>query len=171
MRALTIDTINRGTTLDFVAVLGAVFENSPWLVERAAGMRPFHSREELIRTLLEVMQQASADEKMALIAAHPDLAGKAARARELTHDSAREQTSAGLDSLTKREFETFHDLNRNYRIKFGFPFIIAVRDHTKHSILEAFHQRLCSDRQVEMAEAIRNIGRIVALRIIDRIAE
>ena len=171
MSHVTLDAINRGGTEHFVEVLGDVFESSPWLVERAATSRPFRSRDDLIARLIDVMRTASPDEKLALIRAHPDLAGTAARAGNLTAHSAREQSGVGLDRLTDDEYATLRDLNAAYRSKFGFPFIIAVRDQTKQSILEAFRNRLDNGRDVEVSEATRNIVRIVSLRIVDRVAE
>ena len=151
--------------------MGDVFENSPWLVERAAAALPYASRDALVATLVDVMNEAARDEQLALIRAHPDLAGKAARAGELTGSSTREQASVGLDQLTDEEFDRFSRLNRDYQARFGFPFIIAVRDHSKESILAAFVTRLNNDPATEIAEAIRNIARIVSLRIGDTVME
>ncbi len=171
VRTVTLAEINGGNAADFVDVLGEVFENSPWLVERAAASRPFASREALVAQLVDVMNTAAQDEQLALIRAHPDLAGKAARAGELTASSAREQAGAGLDQLTDDEFALFHQLNTDYQTRFGFPFIIAVRDHTKASILAAFQDRLNNEPETEISEAMRNIARIVSLRILDTVAE
>lgn len=121
--------------------------------------------------MTRVLDEAGDEEKLAFIRAHPDLAGKAARARDLEPDSTREQANAGLDRLSDPDFILFMDLNRRYREKFGFPFIIAVRDHTLDSIIEAFRRRLGSDPQTEMAEALANIERIVSLRIAERVGE
>ena len=139
---VTLDQLNEGADTDFMAALGDVFENSPWLVERATARRPFATRDALLATLTDIMMAASEDEKLVLIRAHPDLAGKAARAGDLTDHSTREQASAGLDSLTDSEFDRFNRLNNAYREAFGFPFIIAVLDHTKETILAAFETPL-----------------------------
>ena len=168
---VTLNQLNEGDDRDFIAALGDVFENSPWLVERATEQRPFASRDTLRSTLMEIMLAASDDEKLALIRAHPDLAGKTARAGDLTGHSTREQASAGLDSLTDAEFDRFNWLNNAYREAFGFPFIIAVLDHTKETILTAFESRLKNSRTAEIEEAIRNIGRIVSLRVINTVRE
>jgi 2-oxo-4-hydroxy-4-carboxy-5-ureidoimidazoline decarboxylase len=170
-RAVTLAEINNGDEAQFVDVLGDVFENSPWLVERAAVKRPYPSRDALIDQLVEVMNAAAQDEQLALIRAHPDLAGKAARAGELTKSSTREQASAGLDQLTEDEFDRFNQLNADYQARFGFPFIIAVRDHNKESILDAFEVRLNNEPAAEIAEAIKNIVRIVSLRITETVRE
>ncbi len=169
--AVTLAAINAGDVAQFVGVLGEVFENSPWLVERAAATRPYPSRDALVAELIDVMSSATQDEQLALILAHPDLAGKAARAGALTESSTLEQASAGLDQLTDEEFDRFNRLNADYRERFGFPFIIAVRDHTKASILAAFEERLNNEPASEIAEAISNISRIVSLRIADTVRE
>lgn len=163
--------LNNGDDAAFTASLGDVFENSPWLVERAAAKRPFTTREELLATLMEILRAASEDEKLVLIRAHPDLAGKAARAGDLTDHSTREQASAGLDRLSDAEFDRFNRLNNAYKDVFGFPFIIAVLDHTKDGILEAFETRLKNTKTAEVEEAIRNIGRIVSLRVLNTVME
>lgn len=169
--SVTLAEINNGDDAQFVGVLGDVFENSPWLVERAAATRPYPSRDALVAELVDVMNMAAQDEKLALIRAHPKLAGKAARAGELTKSSTREQSGAGLDLLTDEEFDLFNRLNADYQARFGFPFIIAVRDHTKASILAAFEDRLTNEPATEIAEAMRNIARIVSLRIVDTVTE
>ena len=171
VRAVSLAEINNGGAARFVDVLGDVFENSPWLVERAAATLPYTSRDALVATLVDVMNNAAKDEQLALIRAHPDLAGKAARAGDLTDSSTREQASVGLDRLTDEEFELFNRLNSDYQARFGFPFIIAVRDHTKGSILAAFEARLNNEPAAEIAEAVRNIARIVSLRIVDTVME
>ena len=168
---VTLDQLNDGADLDFIAALGDVFENSPWLVERATAQRPFPDRNALLGALKDILTTASEDEKLALIRAHPDLAGKAARAGDLTDHSTREQASAGLDSLTDAEFDRFNRLNNAYRAAFGFPFIIAVLDHTKATILASFETRIKNDKETEIDEAIRNIGRIVSLRVLGAVRE
>ena len=171
MPALALETINRAGADGFESMLGDVFEGSPWFARRAHRHGPFASRAALIGAMTRVLEEASDEEKIAFIRAHPDLAGKAARARGLEPDSTREQASAGLDRLSQADFDLFMDLNRRYREKFGFPFIIAVRDHTLDGIIEAFRRRLGSDPRTEMAEALANIGRIVSLRIAERVGE
>ena len=169
--SVTLAEINNGDAAQFVGVLGEVFENSPWLVERAAATRPYPTRDALVAQLVDLMNAAAPDEQLALIRAHPDLAGKAARAGQLTDSSAREQAGAGLDQLTDAEFDRFNRLNADYQARFGFPFIIAVRDHTRASILAAFEDRLTNEPAREVTEAMRNIARIVGLRIFDTVTE
>ena len=142
----------------------ALFEHSPWVEERA-GARP--SSGDRHADLMAVVHDATPEEQLALIRAHPELAGKAAIDRTLTEASAAEQASAGLDRLTEQEFEQFHALNAAYREKFGFPFIICVRLTDKAGILAAMQARLAHDSETEVATAIAQIGEIVRLRLED----
>ncbi|WP_339348425.1 2-oxo-4-hydroxy-4-carboxy-5-ureidoimidazoline decarboxylase [uncultured Sphingomonas sp.] len=140
----------------------ALFEHSPW-VEARADARP--SSGDRHADLMAVVATASDAERLALIRAHPELAGKAAIDGTLTHASAAEQASAGLDRLTAEEFARFHDLNARYRERFGFPFIICVRLIDKAGILAAMAARLANDRDTEIATAIDEIGKITKLRL------
>lgn len=142
----------------------ALFEHSPWVELRADALPSSGDRH---ADLVAVVAAASPDEQLALIRAHPELAGKAAIDRSLTDASAAEQASAGLDRLTPEEFERFHAANAAYRAKFGFPFIICVRLNDKAGILVAMEQRLGNDRATELATAIHQIGEIVRLRLED----
>ena len=148
----------------FIDRYGGLFEHSPWVVERAAERLPLP---DLHAGLMQVVHDATTEEQLALIRAHPELAGKAAIDGSLTHTSAAEQASAGLDRLTPAEFERFHALNAAYREKFGFPFIICVRLTDKAGILAAMERRLANDRGTEIATAIEQIGEIVRLRLKD----
>ncbi|RVV98586.1 allantoinase PuuE [Mesobaculum littorinae] len=156
----------------FVADWGGVYEHSPWIAERAHGLElgPAHdSAVGLAQALARVFRTASDDERLDVLRAHPDLAGKLAAAQRLTADSTAEQASAGLDALTDDERAAFTELNTAYQEKFGFPFIIAVRDHDKAGILAAFRQRLENDRDTEIATAARQVERIAALRLAERL--
>jgi 2-oxo-4-hydroxy-4-carboxy-5-ureidoimidazoline decarboxylase len=144
--------------------VSALFEHSPW-VETRADARP--SSGDRHADLMAVVQDATPEEKLALIRAHPELAGKAAVDGRLTEASAAEQASAGLDRLTRAEFDRFHALNAAYREKFGFPFIICVRLTDKAGILAAMERRLANDRATEIATALEQIGEIVRLRLKD----
>ncbi|MCO5162367.1 MAG: allantoinase PuuE [Mesorhizobium sp.] len=155
---------------DFVARFGSIFEHSPWVAERAFHLElgPAHdSAGGLHNALCRAFRSASEDERLGVLKAHPDLAGKLADAKRLTAESTAEQASAGLDALTDAERETFTQLNADYVAKFGFPFIIAVRDNTKASILEAFGARLANDRTEEFATACRQVERIAWYRLRD----
>ncbi|MCC6829198.1 MAG: 2-oxo-4-hydroxy-4-carboxy-5-ureidoimidazoline decarboxylase [Novosphingobium sp.] len=161
---MTQDTTMDLTDEAFVARFGFLFEHSPWVVERAAARRPFA---DLHAGLMQVVADASEDEQLALVRAHPELAGKAAIDRTLTAESTAEQASAGLDRLTEAEFERFHALNAAYRARFGFPFVICVRLTDKAGILAAMEQRLGHDRTGELATALTEVGKIVKLRLED----
>ncbi len=153
---------------EFVKRFGGVFEHSAWVAERAFDLElgPAHDTAVgLHNALARAFRSASEQERLGVLLAHPDLAGKLAQARRLTSDSTAEQASAGLDALTDAERAAFTELNAAYRAKFGFPFIIAVRDHEKSSILAAFHRRLDHDRDTEFAEACRQVERIALLRL------
>ena len=142
----------------------ALFEHSPWVEERADA-RP--STGDRHADLMAVVHEATLEEQLSLIRAHPELAGKAAVDGSLTQASAAEQASAGLDRLTQDEFDRFHALNETYRQKFGFPFIICVRLTDKAGILAAMERRLTNDRDTEIATALDEIGKIVRLRLKD----
>jgi 2-oxo-4-hydroxy-4-carboxy-5-ureidoimidazoline decarboxylase len=142
--------------------MSALFEHSPW-VEARADARP--SSGDRHADLMAVVHDAAPEEQLALIRAHPELAGKAAIDRSLTEASAAEQASAGLDRLSQAEFDRFHALNAAYAGKFGFPFIICVRLTDKAGVLTAMERRLANDRDTEIAAALREIGKIVRLRL------
>ena len=155
---------------EFVAKFGGIFEHSPWIAERAFELElgPAHdSAGGLHNALARIFRSASEDERLGVLKAHPDLAGKLAQARRLTAESTAEQASAGLDALTDDEREIFTGLNTAYVGKFGFPFIIAVKDNTKASILAAFRSRIDNDRDAEFATACRQVERIALLRLKD----
>lgn len=168
---LSLDAINAFDRDQFVAALGFVFEQSPWIAAEAWATRPFRNRTQLHQAMVNVVRSAPTDRQVALIAAHPDLAGKAAIAGELTAESTREQASAGLNRLTPDEYATFTQLNTAYRATFGFPFVICVREQTKDSILAAFRERLQHDRATEIVTALDEIAKIAKLRLDDAVQE
>ncbi|MFV0386371.1 allantoinase PuuE [Paracoccus sp. (in: a-proteobacteria)] len=156
----------------FVAEFGGIFEHSPWIAVQAHGLElgPAHDSAQGVHSALtRVFRSASDEQRLSVLTAHPDLAGKLAQARRLTAESTAEQASAGLDALTDEERAAFTRLNQAYVAKFGFPFIIAVRDHNKASILRAFTRRLDNDRDTEFSEACRQVERIAALRLSDKL--
>jgi OHCU decarboxylase len=144
----------------FVATYGPLFEHSPWVAEDAYEHGPYEDREALYDGLVAAMYAASEDRQIALVRAHPELAGKVA-----TVDSEREQSSAGLDRLERDEYETLVSANAAYREKFGFPFVICVRDHDKASILEAAQARVRNDPATELRTALAEIARIAHHRL------
>ena len=161
----------RPSTMDrdtFVGTFGGIVEHSPWVAERAFELElgAAHDRPAgLANALARVLRTASREERMGVLQAHPDLAGKLAEATRLTEDSTAEQASAGLDALTDAERARFTELNTTYVEKHGFPFIIAVRDHDKAGILAAFERRIANDTDTEFAEACRQVERIARLRL------
>src|SRR5690242_9936082 len=161
--ALALSEVNRLDRARFVAALGAACENSPWVIERAWAGRPFADVAALHAAIRRAIAAASPEEKVAFLRAHPDLAGKAARAGDMTAHSVSEQSSAGLDRMSDDEYARFDRLNRGYREKFGFPFIVAVRKHTKASLLREFERRLGHDAATEVATALDEIGDIIRL--------
>ena len=153
---------------EFVARFGGIYEHSPWVAERAFALElgPAHdSATGLASAMARVFRSASAEERLAVLRAHPDLAGKLAAARRLTADSTAEQASAGLDALTDAERAEFTALNAAYVARHGFPFIIAVRDNTKASILAAFRTRIANDTATETATACAQVERIAWHRL------
>ena len=154
----------------FVARFGGVFEHSAWIAERAYELElgPAHdSAVGLHNALGRIFRSALPEERLGVLRAHPDLAGKLAAAKRLTDDSTNEQASAGLDALTDAERDQFQTLNAAYVARHGFPFIIAVRDNTKSSILAAFQTRIANDTATEIATACAQVERIAALRLKD----
>ena len=149
----------------FLARLGHVAESSPWVAERAWRRGPFADAADAADAFAAVAREASHAEQLALIRAHPDLAGRAALAGGLTADSAREQASAGLDRLTPGDLERFTALNDRYRARFGFPFVMRVAGRSVGEILDAYERRLANDADAERAAAIGEIADIMRLRI------
>lgn len=156
----------------FVAAFGGIFEHSPWIAERAHALELGHTHDSargVHSALARIFRRATEAERLGVLNAHPDLAGKLAAAKRLTAESMAEQASAGLDALTDAERAEFTTLNTAYTAKFGFPFIIAVRDNTKATILSAFRRRIEQDRATEFAEACRQVERIAELRLMEKL--
>ena len=162
-----MDSINKLGRAEFVERFGPLFEHSPWVAEAAWRNRPFRDREELYEALVTAMHAAPRERKLALIRAHPDLAGKAAIDGSLTESSTREQASAGLDRLTPDEYAAFTRTNSAYRERFGFPFVVCAREHTKESILRVASERLANSEDEEIRVALEEIAKIARLRLED----
>jgi 2-oxo-4-hydroxy-4-carboxy-5-ureidoimidazoline decarboxylase len=167
----SLDALNAMTPEAFTDALGAIFEHSPWVAQRAAAGRPFRSVEQLHAAMADAVRKASEAERLALIRAHPELAGKAAVRGELTEESTREQKGAGLDRCSPEEFQQLQDLNRRYNEKFGFPFVIAVKGHDRQSILGHFAARLENAPETEARECIEQIIRIGGFRLADVVVQ
>ena len=165
MSQISLSDLNACSKDDFVASLANIFEHSPWIAERAAAARPFTGVNPLLAAMKAAVDHAPPELRLALIKAHPDLASKTQRAAGLTAESSAEQNSAGLDRLSEAEYQAFERVNNAYRAKFGFPYIICVRRHTKDSILRDFERRLPNDAVTETQKSIEEICRIAALRL------
>lgn len=170
--ALTLDRINNAPLPEALASLSGLYEHSPWVVEAALASRPFADRAGLQHALSAAVRQAGADRQLALIRAHPELAGKAMLADALTRESSHEQSTAGLTHCSPEELQTLHALNAEYSARFGWPFVLAVRGPTgrgltRADIIATLRQRLVATPQVEMDECLRQIDRIAEIRLHD----
>lgn len=163
----SIAQLNAMDAVEFVCVVGPVFEHSPWVAEKTASRRPFDGHEGLLEALCDTVRKASPEEKMNLICAHPDLVGR----MTLSTASAGEQAAAGLTNLSPDEIALFRRQNAAYRAKFGFPFIICARLNKKEAILAGFERRLNNSKDEEMAAALEEIYKIAALRLRDLMME
>ncbi len=163
---MTLDEANTITRDQFVSALGWVFELSPWVAERAWDHRPFASIVELHDAMMAEVLSARAEEQLALLRAHPDLG---ARAR-MSNASKGEQAGAGLDSLSRTDFERLHTLNASYRERFGFPFLFAVKGRSARDVLDALAARLPASAEDELSEALRQVSRIAWFRLHDTIS-
>ena len=151
---------------DFVDRYGGIYEHSPWVAQQAEPVVGDSTDiEEIARVMADCVDNASREQRLALIRAHPDLAGKAQVAGELTADSTTEQSAAGLDQCTPGEYQRVQDLNQAYHDRFGFPFVMAVRNSTREQIIEAFESRLSNDHDVEFETALIEIHKIARLRL------
>ncbi len=168
---MTVSELNQAGRDDFTDAVGFAFENSPWIAQKAWERRPFASVDDLHAAMVTAVEQAPQETRIELIAAHPDLAGRVAREGRLTAASAGEQSSAGLDRLSKEELARFERLNQAYRARFSFPFVICARENTKDSILAALEKRSRNDRPAEIATALREIAKIAYLRLSDAVTE
>jgi OHCU decarboxylase len=162
-----MDDVNELGRDAFIERFGPLFEHSPWVAADAWSDRPFEDADELFEALRSAMWSAPRERQVALIRAHPDLAGRAAIEGTLTDSSTREQASAGLDRLTPDEYEAFMSTNTAYRERFGFPFVVCVREHTKESILRVAAERLEHTRDEEVRVALEEIAKIARLRMKD----
>ncbi|MGY3670985.1 allantoinase PuuE (plasmid) [Marinovum sp. KMM 9989] len=170
---VAFDRPSEMTRETFVSAFGGVFEHSPWIAEGAFDSELGHTHDTaqgVHLALARVFRSATEEKRLGVLTAHPDLAGKLAAAGRLTAESTAEQAGAGLDMLTDTERETFTSLNQTYTEKFGFPFIIAVKDNNKASILAAFQRRIDNDRDSEFTEACRQVERIAELRLQEKFA-
>jgi 2-oxo-4-hydroxy-4-carboxy-5-ureidoimidazoline decarboxylase len=166
---ITLHDANRLDEDEFVDAFGDVAEHAPWVAAEAADRRPFRSRDAMIKAFADAVAHADKARQRALLLAHPDLAGRAAIAGDLTHASKKEQAGAGLDKLTADEFRRFTEMNARYRDRHGIPFIFAVRGATKHDILKGFAERVDNDPGVEFRTALGEVAKIIRFRLEDRV--
>jgi 2-oxo-4-hydroxy-4-carboxy-5-ureidoimidazoline decarboxylase len=157
--------INAMDRAAFVQKFGGIFENSPWVAEKASEKRPFANLDDMHAAMVAVVKSAPAAQQLALLQSHPDLAGKEAQAGTMTASSVAEQAGAGLNTLSPAEFAELTGLNAAYKMKFGFPFIIAVRMYTKEGIFFEFKRRLQNETQIEFANDLQNVYIITRLRL------
>jgi 2-oxo-4-hydroxy-4-carboxy-5-ureidoimidazoline decarboxylase len=157
--------INAMDRTAFVLKFGGIFEKTPWIAEKAWEKRPFANLDAMHAAMVAVAKNATAEQQLALLQSHPDLAGKEAKAGTMTASSVAEQASAGLNALSAAELAELTHLNAAYKAKFGFPFIIAVRMHTKEGIFSEFKRRMQNDTQTEFANDLQNVYIITRLRL------
>jgi OHCU decarboxylase len=164
---MTLGEINQLPREAFVKAVGWVFEHSPWIAEQAWATRPWHSLDELHQAMVICVQQASVEDQLSLIRAHPDLGARV----KMAQASVLEQKGAGLDSLRIEEFAKIQLLNQQYTQKFGFPFILAVRGKSRHDIFISMEMRLHHSPEVELQAALAEIYQIARFRLADLVAE
>jgi 2-oxo-4-hydroxy-4-carboxy-5-ureidoimidazoline decarboxylase len=162
---MTLAEVNQLDRARFVATLAGIYEHSPWVPERAWSKRPFASVDVLRDAMTAVVASAGIDEQLALIRAHPELAGKAMVQRSLTADSSAEQSGAGLTQCTPEEFARLQALNVRYNAKFSFPFVLAVKGYDRRGVIAEFERRVENDRDAEFAECLRQIDKIAQTRL------
>lgn len=166
---IRLQDVNTLSPQQFVEAFGGIYEHSPWVAEAAAKQRPFASMQQMKHAFSQAVQQAPEIQKLALVRAHPELGHRMGIDPDLSAESTQEQGSAGLDKLSPAEYRQLRDLNDAYQKKFGMPFVICVRQATKAVILEAMEQRLTSSFTEELAEALKQIDAIAALRLQDKV--
>ena len=167
---ITLHDVNRMDEDEFVASLGDIAEHAPWVAAEAADRRPFSSRSAMIEAFAAAVKHADKSRQRALLLAHPDLAGRAAIAGDLTRESRNEQAGAGLDRLTPAQFRHFSEMNNAYRERHGIPFIVAVRGATAHDIMKAFAERTGNPEDIEFRTALEQVERIIRFRLEDRVS-
>ena len=168
---MNLQIINRMDRAAFVEAFGGVFEHSAWVAERSFASRPFASIDALHRAMTDAVTAAPRDQQLALLRAHPDLAGKEAQEGSMTDSSVAEQASAGLDRLTRAEVLRLRELNAAYRDRHGFPFIIAVRHYTKEGVLHEFGRRLANEREAELVACLQQVFAITRMRLARLVSE
>lgn len=163
--ATEMSSVNGMDQSRFVGVFGGVFEHAPWVAEAAWSRRPFDSVEDLHQAMMDVIRRCSLDTQVSFLRLHPELAGREAAEGQLTPDSEIEQASAGLNRLSGHEMRRIGELNRAYRDRHGFPFIVCVRHYTKQGVFAEFERRIARDTRLEKQEALSQVSFITKLRL------
>lgn len=167
---ITLNQLNTAPLAEAAQLLDGLYEHSPWIAEQALQRRPFASPAALKHAMVRVLGDAGTAPQLALIRAHPELAGKAMVSNTLTAESTNEQTQAGLTHCTPEELAHIQQLNANYNARFGFPFILAVRGYDRHGIIDAFAKRVDNDHATELRASLEQIHRIAGFRLHDLIS-
>ena len=157
----TVDKVNNLSKFDFISIFGNVFEKTEWIAEKAYNSKPYNNFEELFSKMMEIFENSKQQEHLKILNAHPYLAIE----KKLTKDSANEQNNANLDQCSDKEFEEFQKLNKEYKKKFGFPFIVAVKGKNKYEILENFKKRIKNEKNIEFEEAKNQVKKIASFRL------
>jgi 2-oxo-4-hydroxy-4-carboxy-5-ureidoimidazoline decarboxylase len=163
----SIETINQSTYDQFIEITEGIFEHSPWIAEKAEATKPFSSLHHLHQEMVNVVENSSQEQKLALIKAHPNLGDRVA----MTTNSVSEQKGAGLQDLTLEEYNQFISMNQQYMEKFSFPFILAVRGKNKEQIYKAMETRFLNPKEIEFQTALTEIYKIARLRLEERITQ
>jgi len=157
----TVDKVNNLSKFDFISIFGNVFEKTEWIAEKAYNSKPYNNFEELFSKMMEIFENSKQQEHLKILNAHPYLVVE----KKLTRDSANEQNNANLDQCSDKEFEEFQKLNKEYKKKFGFPFIVAVKGKNKYEILENFKKRIKNEKNIEFEEAKNQVKKIAYFRL------
>lgn len=157
----TIDKVNNLSKFDFISIFGNVFEKTEWIAEKAYNSKPYNNFEELFSKMMKIFENSKQQEHLKILNAHPYLVVE----KKLTRDSANEQNNANLDQCSDKEFEEFQKLNKEYKKKFGFPFIVAVKGKNKYEILENFKKRIKNEKNIEFEEAKNQVKKIASFRL------
>ena len=157
----TVDKVNNLSKFDFISIFGNVFEKTEWIAEKAYNSKPYNNFEELFSKMMEIFENSKQQEHLKILNAHPYLVVE----KKLTKDSANEQNNANLDQCSDKEFEEFQKLNKEYKKKFGFPFIVAVKGKNKYEILENFKKRIKNEKNIEFEEAKNQVKKIASFRL------
>ena len=157
----SIDTFNKLNKSEFLSTFGNVFEKTEWIAEKCYDSKPFNNVQELVNKMMEVFENSIKEKHLKILNSHPDLAVK----KKLTKESENEQANANLNQCTNEEFEEFNKLNKKYKKKFGFPFIIAVKGKNKNEILNIFRQRITNNINLEFEEAKKQVKKIATFRL------